>query len=267
MSEVYEEPWAFDTPPVQLSDNIWYVGNTSVGSHLIDTGDGLILVDTTYPQSAYLLFESIRIAGFDPADIRYILHTHAHYDHIGATKMLVEKYGCKTYLGKPDVEIITKRHELTWAPEYKIPFREEFHVDAELDDGDTVTLGNTTVHCILSPGHTPGNMTYLWETTWHGEPHTAVISGGFYPNTASAEYLKRYGLPKTWRTSFIDTFDKLEKLTPDFFLGAHPVFNNFFEKAAKLTADENPFINPGEWQNYIREGRKIYNDFCEKDPL
>ena len=110
-------------------------------------------------------------------------------------------------------------------------------------------------------------MTYLWDTTWHGEKHTAVISGGFYPNTASVEYLKKYNLPLSWRESFKSTFDLLEKLDPDVFLGAHPVFNNFFEKAAALTDTVNPFINPGEWKAYIKEGRRIYNDFCEKDPI
>ncbi|MBR4426408.1 MAG: MBL fold metallo-hydrolase, partial [Spirochaetales bacterium] len=82
-------PWLYDTEPFNMAENIYYVGNKSVSSHLFDTGDGLLLLDTTYMQTAYLLLESIRKLGFNPNDIRWILHSHGHYDHFGGTRILV----------------------------------------------------------------------------------------------------------------------------------------------------------------------------------
>ena len=103
---ITRSPWLYDTEPFHIADNLYYVGNTSVSSHLIDTGEGLLLLDTTYQQTGYMLLESIRKLGFDPADIRWILHSHGHIDHFGATRMLVEKYGCKTYMPEADIPFL-----------------------------------------------------------------------------------------------------------------------------------------------------------------
>ncbi len=266
MKEVYETPWEYDTPPFRITDDIWYVGNTSVAVHLIDTGGGLLLIDTGYPQTAYLLIESIRAAGFDPNAIRWILHTHVHYDHIGATRALVEKYGCKTYLGVRDADILRSRRELTWHPEYDLPFNEGFTPDALVNDGDKLRFGDICIECIASPGHTPGNMTYRWNTRVNGVPHTAAITGGFYPNTATSEYIRKYGIPNP-RPDFQYTFDRLSGLQVDITLGSHPVFNNAFERASGITENTNPFVDPAEWQRELEVGRRRFCELCDQDPL
>ena len=69
--------------PFSIFGNLYFVGNADVGSYLIDTGDGLILIDTAYPTTRALLVQSIWEAGFNPGDIKYILHTHGHFDHFG----------------------------------------------------------------------------------------------------------------------------------------------------------------------------------------
>ena len=76
--KVMRAPWRYDIEPFQIADNLYYVGNSTVSTHLFDTGEGLLLLDTGYIQTAYMLFESIRKLGFDPADVRWILHTHGH---------------------------------------------------------------------------------------------------------------------------------------------------------------------------------------------
>ena len=266
MGEVYQTPWEYDVEPFRITDDIWYVGNTSVSMHIIDTGDGLILIDTGYPQTTYLLLESIRKCGFNPADIRWILHTHAHYDHIGATKMLVEKYGCKTFLGEGDAFILQDRPELTWHEEYNLPFHEGFVPDVLLKDGDVISLGKISITCIASPGHTPGNMTFLWETTWNGKRYSAAISGGYYPNTAASDYLHKYQLPN-WREGYAYTFKRLQQITPDIMLGSHPGFNETFGKAKRMDGMENPFVQPGEWARELEKGHCLFEEVCRRDPL
>ena len=141
---VYLRPWECATPPFCIVGNLYYVGNTSVSSHLIDTGDGLILLDTTFPQTVYLLLESIRRLGFDPDALRYILHCRGHYDHFGGTRTIVELTGAKTVMGEQDIEIIESSAELYWAPEYGVEFHETFAVDVPLSEGGTLCLGNTS---------------------------------------------------------------------------------------------------------------------------
>ncbi len=266
MKSIFEAPEEYAADAIRITDDIWFVGNREVSSHLIDTGSGLILIDTCFPETADMLVMSVRSAGFDPADIKYILHTHAHYDHIGATAMLADKYGCRTFIGKKDAFILSERPELTWHAEYGVPPCPDFAPDVLISDGDEICLGRTCVQCIASPGHTPGNMTYIWNTSWKGERYTAALTGGFYPNTAASDYMKKYGL-EGWREGFGYTFDRLCRLAPDITLGAHPSFNSTFEKAALLGGAENPFIDPWEWGRYIENGRSFFEEFCLNDPL
>lgn len=257
MGEPYETPSEYAAAPVRIADDLWYVGNTNVGAHLIDTGEGLILIDTAYPQTLDLLLSSIRESGHDPADIRKILHTHAHYDHIGGTKALVERFGCETYVGREDAPLLGERHELNWHIEYGLPFDEGFAPDVLLDDGDVVRLGHTQIRCIASPGHTMGCMTFVWETAIDGKPCTAALSGGWYPSTARREYLERYGLPDR-RDAYLATFERLSKLKVDIMLGSHPVFNDTFAKAARLHGDPRAFVDPDEWARALADGKEEF---------
>ena len=101
--DIMRSPWLWDVAPFKILDGLYYVGNRDVSCHLFDTGQGLLLLDTSYTQAAYLLLESIRALGFEPRDIKWILHSHGHIDHFGCTRMLVEKYGCKTYFPAADL--------------------------------------------------------------------------------------------------------------------------------------------------------------------
>ena len=91
----YRAPWDYETKPFQIVENVYYVGNKNVSVHLFDTGEGLLLLDTAYTETAYLLFDSIHEMGFNPRDVRWIVHSHGHYDHFGATRYFVEMSGAK----------------------------------------------------------------------------------------------------------------------------------------------------------------------------
>ncbi len=266
MGTIIFSPWEYEMKPFQITDNLWYVGNKDVAVHVLDTHSGLILFDTGYPQTAYMLLESIREAGFDPHDIKYILHTHMHYDHIGATRRLVEKYGCKTFVGRGDADFLTEKTELLWHREYGAAYHEYFHPDVLLDDEDIVELGDSKIRCIAAPGHTPGTMCYFFETEYKGERYTAALHGGLGLNTLSSEYMGKHGITG-WREAYRETIEKLRPFRVDITLGAHPVFNAAFEKNAKKTNDFNPFIDSGEWQIMLSDARARYEDLIRKDPL
>ncbi len=84
LREYYEHPSRYYLPPFQIFGNLYYIGDKKVCSHLVDTGRGLIVFDSGYPHTAHLLLRSIWELGFDPKDIRYIIHSHGHCDHCGA---------------------------------------------------------------------------------------------------------------------------------------------------------------------------------------
>jgi len=202
-AEICLRPWKFRAQPFRIAGGLYYVGNANVSSHLIDTGDGLILLDTAFPQTVYLLLESIRRLGFSPDDIAYILHCHGHYDHFGGTRAIVELTGAKTFLGEADVEILESRPELSWAPEYGVEFYESFEVGTLLRGGEVVSLGHTSVECVATPGHTPGSMSYFFDVVEKERKYTAGIHGGPGLNTLTGEYLERYGLLPSRRHDYV----------------------------------------------------------------
>lgn len=112
-------PDDFYVKPFRIAGNVYYIGNKAVCSHLIDTGAGLIVIDTSYPELDHLLINSIWEAGFNPKDIKIVLHTHLHYDHFGATNTLTKIYGAKAYVGKDEWESVQRKPELAVIPQDK----------------------------------------------------------------------------------------------------------------------------------------------------
>ena len=247
-ADIFIRPWAYRVKPFRIAGGLYYVGNADVSCHLIDTGDGLILLDTAFPQTVYLTLESIRRVGFDPDDIRLIVHCHGHYDHFGGTRAIVELTGAETALGEADVAVLTDRPELSWAPEYEVAFSETFHVDRPIHDGDRIALGGTTIECVHIPGHTAGTFAYFFTVSDGGRDLRVGIHGGAGLNTLTEEYLTRYGLPVRLRQDYLDSLDRLRRERVDIVLGSHPFQNDTLGKRARMTDDHNPFIDPAEWR-------------------
>lgn len=86
MHQRFHEPWTLAQKPFKVIENVYFVGNTWVSVYLIDTPEGLILIDCAYEENLYLLIDSIRGLGFDPKDIRHLLISHGHFDHCGAAR-------------------------------------------------------------------------------------------------------------------------------------------------------------------------------------
>lgn len=264
----FRSPWLYDCKPFHMVDNVYYVGNTSVSSHLFDTGEGLLLLDTGYMETGYLMLEAIRELGFDPKDIKWILHSHAHIDHFGATRMLVEKYGCKTYMPAADVCMMDEKKELLWTKEFAIhydpPYDTWFKVDHAIQIGEILTFGNIKMTAYDAGGHTPGTMAYVFELP---SGLKAAMHGGIGLNTLTSAYSRRFGLGTSWREAYAASLDRLEDLQVDVVLGNHPKQSKTFEKL-ELNADgTNHFIDPDEWKQFIRTTRETYIKTMAKDPI
>lgn len=150
----------------------------AVCSHLIDTGAGLIVIDTSYPELDHLLINSIWEAGFNPKDIKIVLHTHLHYDHFGATNTLTKIYGAKAYVGKDEWESVQRKPELAVIPQDKYLSYRMIHPDVLLEDGDEIRLGNTVIHCVETVGHTEGTMSFFFDVEDGGKVWRAGTFGG-----------------------------------------------------------------------------------------
>ena len=249
-------PWKGNMKPFRLWGNIYFVGTNPASTHIIDTGEGLIMLDSGYQHSLYLVLEHMHQLGLDPMDIKYIVHTHGHIDHCGATMALVKLTGAKTFLGAPDRDYVNGTLPLSWAKELGLVM-EEFEPDVLVNDGDTITLGSTTLTAIATPGHTPGAMSYMFEAVDEdGRKMTALLHGGAGINTLKKEFLDKYGLPYSCREDYLNSVERLKKLKVDIYLGNHAKQNNTLEKRALLwEGNKDAFVDPNGLAEFV-EGCK-----------
>lgn len=258
-------PWLYDRKPFQVTDNVWYVGNDQVAVHLIDTGDGLILIDTAWPSTLYLLIESIREAGFNPYDVKYIVHSHGHVDHWGGTRRFVEKYGAETFMGEKDRPLMTDRIDLSCSIKYSSEGYADFKIDHWLHDGDTITLGNTTITVYEAPGHTPGTLGIFFDSTVNGRTVRCGMHGGVGINTLAKDYMETYGI--NWRGVYKESMEKMMAQHVDVVLGNHPYQAHVFERLNAAKDGENPFVDPTWWPTFLKERMDMYNELMEKEPV
>ena len=242
--------WKMQTDPVQYTDDVYYIGVTKAPAWLIKSTDGLIVLDTAYPETLYLVMLNIAKLGFDYRDIKHIIHSHGHLDHFGGTPALVELTGAKTYIGERDVDAVKGLRKNA------SNFIEIFEPDVIIHDGDVITIGDKEFHFLSTPGHTDGTMSIFFKTTYKGKEYQAGMFGGAGLNTLSLEYLDRMGYPHANREIYLDSIDRLYKYEIDVHLGNHLGDNKHLEKAKLMTEDYNPFIDPTSWRSFLDRRRK-----------
>jgi metallo-beta-lactamase class B len=157
--------------PARVFDNLYFVGGKIHSAWALTTSDGIILIDTIYPyNSEELIVGGLKKLGLDPATIKYVIISHAHGDHIGGAEMLQTRYGARIVMGGPDWDSVAKypNRYKTMAPKR----------DIVATDGMKVTLGGSSVTTWLTPGHTPGTLSYTFTVLDRGRPVNVAYSGG-----------------------------------------------------------------------------------------
>ena len=262
--EVMQRSYLMAEDPFQIYGNLWFVGNTWCSSHLIDTGEGLILLDTPCLHELPYLIDNVYRLGFQLRDIRYIVVSHAHSDHYGSVQALVHLTGARTFIGRIDGEDMKNRREAFEKANRRYPGRidECFEPDVLLEDGDIIELGNTRIRCVLTPGHTIGVMSHFWTAYDGGESRKVGIYGGAGFVTLTPSRMKELGLDESIREEFRRSIDKVWDEEVDIMLGNHPFHNDTYEKHERqLREGGNPFIDPAEWHRFLTELKEKYAEF------
>ncbi|MBO5822961.1 MAG: MBL fold metallo-hydrolase [Lentisphaeria bacterium] len=265
-----ELPWLRTMEPFNLFGNTWFVGSRPASTHIIDTGDGLILLDSGYQERLYLVINSIWKCGFSPYDIKYIIHSHGHIDHAAATKALVELTGAKTFIGADDCGMVNGSDpKLTWACEFNTMQPAAFEPDVLLKDGDKITLGNVEIDCVHTPGHTRGTISFFWNMEVDGKIYRAGTMGGAGLNTLKSEYIHRLQLEsEDWRGAFRNSLARCRQEKVDVFVGNHAGQNQTPERYQRLCeGDKFAFVDPQAWGNFLDKTEAALNTLEIEDPL
>ncbi|MEO7412478.1 MAG: subclass B3 metallo-beta-lactamase, partial [Opitutaceae bacterium] len=235
------DPWRAPVPPRHLIANIHYVGAIGVSSFLITSAEGHILLDTGFEDTVPIIQKGVEQLGFKLTDIKIILSSHAHIDHVAGHAALKKLTGARIYASAEDAKTL----ESGGLDDF-IPFPRETilyppaKVDHIVRDGERVSLGGTTLTANLTPGHTRGATTWTMEVTDKGQTYRVVFFSSASIN-AGTRLLSTPGYPGIVE-DFTATFAKLKALPCDIFFAPHGGQFAMAGKFARL--ESNPAVNP-----------------------
>jgi metallo-beta-lactamase class B len=231
--------------PTKVFDNVYYVGGMEVGGWIIDTGVGYIMLDSSYDYGALEILEpSMAALGLNPADIKYILLTHAGPDHVGAVKYFYDKYG---------TEIVFNRKLVSAPPSAPVPdWLKNMPAETKvMNDGDTLTLGDTTIAMVHTPrsynkdGSLGDGFSYFIPVKIKGKRHLWAT----YGNTGLVGSLADKTL---YRESMAKWLQYVAALEPDIAISSHPFVD--------ASLDRMEIIRECDDRN--RHGRHDRHDQC-----
>lgn len=242
--------WRHYVEPYRVAPHVYMVGsNDDVCAYLFDTGEGLILIDTAMAETAYLVVDSIHRVGFDPRDIKLILLSHWHWDHVNGCRFFKEMSGAKVCLSRED-EVEHQKHKDDTKPFAMTPYE----VDEFYDDNKPITLGRFTIHTKLCPGHTPGTTCFFFDDTDEktGKTYHCAIHGGAGTGMMRPEVLKENGYPEEMAHGFIRQCLEMASYPVDINMPSHTNWQNLMANLPKDKNDYTWFVAPYAWGDFCR---------------
>jgi len=240
--------WNKPFPAHKVIGNVYSVGSEQLGSFLITTPAGHILINSDYEETIPVIRAGVEQLGFKFSDIKILLGSHAHPDHMSGDALFKELTGAKVMAMEQDVPALKNMRQ----------GGKEHPIDRVLHDGDTVELGGTVLTAHLTAGHTKGCTTWTLKAEEGGKSYDVVIVGSVSLN--AAVLVNNAAYPEIAR-DFVRSFKTLRSLHADVFLGSHTGFYQMTQKYAKLSqGGPNPYIDPQGYQALIDSSEKAFND-------
>ena len=242
------DDWDKPAPPFQIMGNSFYVGTCGISALLVTTDDGHVLIDSGVPAAAPLILANIRELGFDPQDVRYILMSHEHFDHVGAHAALAEATGAQVVASPRAKPVLESGKVAADDPQAASshPDMTPVRVDKVMVDGEVLRLGDREFTAYLTPGHSPGAMSW----TWHAcslpfEPPVCrqIAYVDSLSAVSSADY--RFSDHPQYLADFRDSIHKVRVLPCDYLVTPHPSASHML-KGLK----EGSFGDPGPCRRY-----------------
>ena len=231
--------------PFKIMGNVYYVGANNIASILVATPRGHILLDTGTQKMAAVVFPNMVKLGFKPADIKVMLISHAHYDHMETMETIRRITGATVAALEAEVPALVSGHDLssneTWG-------QEPIQVGRVLKSGEDIQLGGSTVKAIWTPGHTPGAAAYFINTQEDGRTYQIVYGGPPGPITGDPRY-------DTRPEDAFNSYKSLRAMNPDILISGHPQ-NLFKGKLEALWSNKRPSplaLAPGQWSKMVDE--------------
>ncbi|MBQ0821907.1 MBL fold metallo-hydrolase [Microvirga sp. HBU67558] len=225
------ETWYAD--PAKVFDNLYFVGGKIHSAWALTTSDGIILIDTIYPyNSEELIVGGLQKLGLDPKQVKYVIITHGHGDHVGGAKMMQDRFGSRIVMGEPDWRFVENSVNRYGQGETSVKPKR----DIVAQDGQKITLGDTTVTLVFTPGHTEGTFSLFFPVQDNGKPLTVAYSGG-----TAFNFVNTVENFQTYINSQRKMVDMAKSLGATVVMSNHSEFDNAVNKIRMI-----PGRKPGE---------------------
>lgn len=248
--------WSRPAPPVHIAGRTWEVGSEALSVFVIKTPAGAILIDGGLPGYAPELLKTLAQVGVKPRDVRWILNTHAHFDHSGELAALKRETGAKVAAMAQDVPALEHgnypgsedRRDLDFPP---------VKVDRVLKDGDVVVLGGARLTAVHTPGHSAGCTSWTWTEREGGRDLKVVLECSTSVALNRLVGRPQYpGIVADYRRSFA----RLKATPADIHLAPHAEFYALDAKRAKARpGGANPFVDPAELPRTIETSEAAFD--------
>jgi metallo-beta-lactamase class B len=264
--------WTTSIAPFRIADNLYYVGSQELASYLVVTPKGNILINASLATSPLLIRASVEKLGFRWTDIKILLNSQAHADHMAGAAEVIRETHAKNMVMDGDVSVVESGGRADFlSPSPNIPTYTPVRVDRILRDEDTVNLGGLTLTAVKTAGHTRGCTTWTMRSHLPGEPagtsRNIVIVGGTgfwseYHFVATPNHPVSYpGIVQ----DFQHTFAVLRTLPCDVFLGAHGGYFDLLTKLEHYPQDgPRVFIDPAGYKDFVADAQKTFEQALTK---
>lgn len=250
-----QSDWRQPFDPVKIVGNVYYVGTHGLSSFLIVTPAGGIIIDAGEAESVPFIRANVEKLGFSLANVRILLAGHAHFDHVGGLADLQKLTGAKVMVMDADRDAI-----VTGTDKSALGSRgwKAVAVDRVLHDGDTVTLGGTTLMAHLTPGHTQGGTTWTMEAEQDGKKYQVAFLGSVSINDG-VHLVGNTRVPDI-AAQYARAFRVLHELKPDIWVAQHGEVFGLVEKAKRVSPDQkvNPFVDPAGYQRLVEHSEELF---------
>lgn len=253
--------WNQPRAPFRIYGNSWFVGTAGLGSVLITSPKGHILIDGGLPQSAPLIAANIVTAGFRVEDIKLILNSHMHYDHAGGIAALVRASGAQVAASPAGKRALEQGGPTEDDPQFGFgPEHNNFPAVRDvraIADNETLRVGTLAVTAHFTPGHTPGGTSWTWRSCEKNRCLDLVYADSL--NSVSADDYRFSGdeIHGSRVDSFLQSIERVAKLPCDILIAPHPGLIDLDAKLARWKEDPkvNPLIDAGACKAYAAGAR------------
>nr|AMP55661.1 subclassB3 [uncultured bacterium] len=238
--------WSDPAQPRRIHGNTWYVGTCGITALLVTGPDGHILIDGTTAEAGIQVINNIRALGFKPEDVRYLLFSHEHHDHIGGLAEVQRATGAPVLARAPAVETLRRGKSDRGDPQF-------LSLDAfapvaavnPIGDRERVNVGSLQLRAVPTPGHTRGSTSWTWRSC-EGDACVQMVYADSLTAVSDAEY--RYSDDREHLQAFRDSMRRVAGLPCDVLLTPHPVAGGMWSRIGPGASE--PLINSKACREY-----------------